>query len=118
ASKVGALTPIRERDVHARPTPRMGGVGVYVGFTVAMLLAAHLPQLQQAFARSSQLLGVVIAGGVICAVGAIDDRFDLDAVTKLAAQVLSAAILVFFGVQWIVLWLPTNGVHGTTITLD
>lgn len=119
AVKLKVFTPIRVRDVHTVPTPRLGGVGVYLGFTIALLLAAQLPQLHQAFAASSQLLGVVIAGGVICAVGALDDRFDLDAVTKLAAQVLAAAILVFFGVQWIVMWLPTGaGVHGTTVTLD
>ncbi|MBN9609518.1 MAG: undecaprenyl-phosphate alpha-N-acetylglucosaminyl 1-phosphate transferase [Actinobacteria bacterium 69-20] len=119
AVKVHAFTPIRARDVHTRPTPRLGGLGVYLGVTVALVLASQLPQLHQAFASSSQLLGVVIAGGVICAVGALDDRFDLDAVTKLAAQVLAAAIMVFFGVQWIVMWLPTgDGIHGTTVTLD
>jgi UDP-GlcNAc:undecaprenyl-phosphate GlcNAc-1-phosphate transferase len=119
AVKVRALTPIRVRDIHRTPTPRLGGIGVYLGVTVALLLASQLPQLNQAFAASSQLLGVVVAGGVICVVGALDDRFDLDAVTKLAAQVLAAAILVFFGVQWIVMWLPTGaGLHGTTVTLD
>ena len=119
AVKVRAFTPIRARDVHTTPIPRLGGVGVYLGVTIALLLASQLPQLQQAFASSSQLIGVVVAGGVICAVGALDDRFDLDAVTKLAAQVLAAAIMVFFGLQWIVMWLPTgDGVHGTTVTLD
>ena len=119
AVKVGAFTPIRERDVHTAPIPRMGGVGVYLGITVALLLAAELPQLNRAFTASSQLLGVVIAGGVICAVGVLDDRFDLDAVTKLAAQVLAAAILVFFGVQWIVMWVPAAGQeHGTSVVLD
>lgn len=119
AVKLRVFTPIRVRDVHTVPTPRLGGLGVYLGFTIALLLAAQLPQLRSAFGSSSQLLGVVIAGGVICAVGALDDRFNLDAVTKLAAQVLAAAILVFFGVQWILMWLPTgSGVHGTTVTLD
>lgn len=119
AVKVHALTPIRVRDVHRTPIPRLGGIGVYLGVTAALAIASQLPQLNQAFAASSQLIGVIVAGGVICAVGAIDDRFDLDAVTKLAAQVLASAILVFFGVQWIVMWLPTgDGVHGTTVTLD
>ncbi len=117
--RIGAFTPIRERDVHTVPTPRMGGVGVYLGVTSALLLASQLPQLNRAFTASSQLLGVVIAGAAICAVGVLDDRFDLDAVTKLAAQVLAAAILVFFGVQWIQMWVPSQGgVHGTLVILD
>ena len=37
----------------------------------------------------------------------LDDRFDLDAVTKLAGQVLAAGMLVLFGVQWLQIWLPT-----------
>ena len=32
ATRVGAVTPIRDRDVHALPIPRMGGVAVYAGF--------------------------------------------------------------------------------------
>ncbi len=119
AVKMGAFTPIRERDMHSVPIPRMGGVAVYLGIAVALVLAAQLPQLNGAFTSSSQLLGVLIAGGVICGVGVLDDRFDLDAVTKLAAQVLAAAILVFFGVQWFVMWLPSGGdAGGTIVTLD
>ena len=29
AVRIGAVTPIRDRDVHSLPTPRMGGVAVY-----------------------------------------------------------------------------------------
>lgn len=113
------LTPIRSRDMHRTPIPRAGGIGVYLGVVAALIVAAQLPQLSRSFATSSQLVGVVIAGGFICLIGALDDRFNLDAVTKLAAQILAAAILVFFGVQWIVMWLPTQGAfHGTLVTLD
>jgi UDP-GlcNAc:undecaprenyl-phosphate GlcNAc-1-phosphate transferase len=38
----------------------------------------------------------------------IDDRFELDALTKLAGQSLAAGILLLFGIQ--VLWVPMNGV--------
>jgi UDP-GlcNAc:undecaprenyl-phosphate GlcNAc-1-phosphate transferase len=40
--------------------------------------------------------------------GLIDDRFELDALTKLAGQALAAGILLLYGIQ--VLWLPINGV--------
>lgn len=119
ALKVHALTPIRVRDMHRTPTPRLGGLAVYAGVTVALLAARALPQAREAFANSSHLTGVMVAGALICIVGALDDRFDIDAITKLAAQVLAAAILVFYGVQWIVMWLPGgSGVHGTTVILD
>ncbi len=44
----------------------------------------------------------------MCAIGLVDDRFELDALTKLAGQALAAGILLIFGIQ--VLWLPINGV--------
>jgi UDP-GlcNAc:undecaprenyl-phosphate GlcNAc-1-phosphate transferase len=119
AVRLKAVTPIRDRDVHSLPTPRMGGVAVYLGVAAAILIAGQLPDLERAFTSSSQLIGVLVAGGLICAVGVLDDRFDLDAVTKLAGQVLAAALLVFFGVQWIVMWLPAGGeAGGTIVSLD
>jgi UDP-GlcNAc:undecaprenyl-phosphate GlcNAc-1-phosphate transferase len=116
AVKIGAVTPIRDRDVHTLPTPRLGGVAVYLGFAGALGVAYQLPMLHAAFHSSSQIVGVLIAGGAICLIGAVDDKFDLDPIAKLAGQVLVAVILVLFGVQWIQLWLPADG--GTVVSLD
>jgi len=112
ARRIGAVTAIRERDVHSVPTPRMGGVAVYIGVAMAVLMAFQLPKLSTAFGSSTEILGVLVAGGLICLVGVLDDRFDLDAITKLAAQILAAGLLVVFGVQWVVVWLP-GGDNGT-----
>ncbi|MEO5835052.1 MAG: MraY family glycosyltransferase [Nakamurella sp.] len=110
ATRIGAVSAIRERDVHQVPTPRMGGVAVYLGVAAAVLMGYNLPALSEAFRANTEILGVLVAGGVICVVGAIDDRFDLSAVTKLAGQVLAAGLLVLFGVQWVVLPGPDSGV--------
>ena len=69
-------------------------------------MALQLPALGAAFVSSSEIVGVLAAGGLICLVGVLDDRFDLDAIAKLAGQILAAGVLVLFGVQWQVLWLP------------
>lgn len=119
AVKVGAVTPIRERDVHSLPIPRMGGLAVYAGFAGAVLMAMQLPELAAAFESSTEITGVLVAGGILCGVGILDDRFDLDAVTKLAGQILAAGVLVLFGVQWQVIWLPDDGPTGGSLyTLD
>ncbi|MDQ2847043.1 MAG: undecaprenyl/decaprenyl-phosphate alpha-N-acetylglucosaminyl 1-phosphate transferase [Actinomycetota bacterium] len=117
ARRVGAVTEIRDRDMHTLPTPRMGGVAVYIGLAAGVLVAFHLPALSQAFSTSSEIPGVLVAGAVICLVGVLDDRFDLDAVTKLAGQVLAAGVLVMFGVQWTQVWLPLDH-GGTLVSLD
>ncbi|MGS0684220.1 glycosyltransferase family 4 protein [Nakamurella sp. GG22] len=119
AVRLGAVTPIRERDVHSLPIPRMGGVAVYAGFAAAVLMALQLPAVGGAFISSSEVLGILAAGGLICLVGVLDDRFDLDAIAKLAGQILAAGVLVLFGVQWQVLWLPGSGpTGGSLVSLD
>ena len=108
ATRIGAVTPIRDRDVHRLPTPRMGGVALYLGVAAAILLARNMPTLGRAFESSSSIQGVLAAGGVIALVGVLDDRFDLDAVTKLFGQILAAGVLVLYGVTWITVWLPSS----------
>ena len=43
AIRLGAFTPVRERDVHAVPIPRLGGVAMLFGFGAALLVASRLP---------------------------------------------------------------------------
>ncbi len=117
AGKFGAVTPIRDRDVHSVPTPRMGGVALYLGLAAAVLMAEHLPNLREAFATSTAIQGMLAAGGVIALVGVLDDRFDLDAVTKLAGQILAGGVLVLYGVSWLQVWIPSSE-GGTTFVFD
>jgi len=116
ATTLGAVTPIRDRDVHRLPTPRMGGVALYLGVATAILLARSMPTLNRAFESSSSIQGVLVAGGVIAVVGVLDDRFDLDAITKLFGQILAAGVLVLYGVTWIQVWLPSDG--GTILVFS
>ncbi|WP_033288497.1 glycosyltransferase family 4 protein [Amycolatopsis jejuensis] len=121
AIRVGAIANPRARDVHVKPIPRMGGVGIYLGVAAAMGLAHQLPALSHGFDASLDSVGVLLAAGVISLIGALDDRFELDAWTKLAGQVMCAGILVIFGVQWVSFWVPWGGTgdsFGSVLVLD
>ncbi|TVT57660.1 undecaprenyl/decaprenyl-phosphate alpha-N-acetylglucosaminyl 1-phosphate transferase [Amycolatopsis rhizosphaerae] len=121
AIRAGAIANPRARDVHVIPIPRMGGLAMYLGVAGAMAMAHQLPVLRRAFEYSLDPVGVLIGGGVIVLIGAVDDRFEIDAWTKLAGQVLCAGILVIFGVQWNVFWVPWGGNGdsiGSVVTLD
>ncbi len=114
--KLKAMTAVRDRDVHSIPIPRLGGVGVYIGMVAAMLVAHQLPGLQQTFVGSSETTAVIVAGGLICLLGALDDRFDLDPFTKLAGQIACAGVLVLMGVQLAFIFIPASDLG--TVSLD
>jgi UDP-GlcNAc:undecaprenyl-phosphate GlcNAc-1-phosphate transferase len=59
-------------------------------------------------------VGVLVGGGVICLLGVLDDRWGLDALTKLTGQIAAAGVMVLFGVQLLYLFLPVADI-GTLI---
>ncbi|HEY8652138.1 MAG TPA: MraY family glycosyltransferase [Dermatophilaceae bacterium] len=103
----GAITAVRDRDVHAVPIPRLGGVAILIGFVAALLVATRLPYLSQIF-QGGEMKGVLVAAVIVCAVGVLDDIRELDWLTKLAGQMLAAGVMAFQGVQ--LLSLPLFGV--------
>jgi UDP-GlcNAc:undecaprenyl-phosphate GlcNAc-1-phosphate transferase len=116
ALRTGAVAAVRDRDVHAEPIPYLGGLAMLGGLSAAYLVARELPFLGQ---RSEGFVfkdaGVVLlAGALVCAVGVIDDIFELDALTKLGGQVLAAGLLVAMGVRFY--YFP--GADGTQFSLD
>lgn len=109
ALRTGAVAMPRERDVHRAPIPRLGGVAMYGGILGGVLLSHQMPALRRSFEFSGEVMGVLVAGGIIMLIGALDDRFELDSLTKFAGQVTAAGVLVLFGVQWFIFWVPWNG---------
>src|SRR5690625_984276 len=99
ARRVGAMTPVRERDVHTVPTPRLGGLAMYGGFALAIALGSRMPFLSGVFAESGAAWGIVVAAGLVCLLGIADDIWELDVLTKFVGQVLAAGYLAWKGVQ-------------------
>lgn len=108
AVKTGAFTPVRDRDVHSVPIPRLGGVAIFLGFAASMLAASHLPRLGQVFETGPELKGVLWGAALVCLVGAVDDIHELDPLTKLGGQMIAAGFMAFQGVQ--LFSLPLGGV--------
>jgi UDP-GlcNAc:undecaprenyl-phosphate GlcNAc-1-phosphate transferase len=105
ALRAGAVAKVRDRDVHDEPIPYLGGLAMLGGLVAAYLVARELPFLSAGSSLVFRDAGIVlIAGALICAVGVLDDLFELDALTKLGGQVLAAGFLVRFGIQFT--WFP------------
>ena len=106
AIKAGAVTAIRSRDVHLEPTPRWGGLAMWLSMALTLVIVSYLPLVHKSF--GSEATGIFLSGTFILLLGLLDDRFDLDPITKFAGQALAAGILLIYGVQ--ILWLPINGI--------
>ncbi len=99
---------IRARDVHVRPTPRLGGIAMFMGFLVTLGVAGSLGWFRSVFAEPLHIGAILAAAALITLIGVLDDLYDLDWTLKLAGQFLVAGILAWQGVQ--VMSLPIAGI--------
>ncbi len=109
ARATNALTPVRARDVHTTPTPRLGGVAMLAGFAMALLVASRVPFLEGVF-TTAQPWAILAGAALVSLLGVADDIWDLDWMTKLAGQILAAGLIAWQGVQLI-----TFPIFGLTI---
>ena len=117
ALTLGAVSQIRARDVHTVPIPRLGGLAMYSGLLLSLLVASQIPYLHWVFLPGSGVWGVLIGAGLMCLVGAIDDVWQLDWYAKLAGEVLAAGVMAWQGVQLISVPLMGLTVGSTRLSL-
>ena len=107
---------IRDRDVHTRPTPRLGGIAMFVGILAAFGAAAFISSLGSTrfsnisiiFQNPAQVLSILGAALLIVLIGVADDIWDLDWTTKLAGQFIAAGLIAWQGVS--IVSLPIGGI--------
>jgi len=89
AFKIGAIDiPKDNRRMHKKPTPRIGGLAIIFGFTVATLCFAQ---------PSRQLYGTLAGAAIIAVMGVIDDCKNLPAKLKFVIQIIAALVVGFAG---------------------
>lgn len=90
AYKVGAIdVPKDDRRMHKEPIPRLGGLAIFFGFMVSILLFVEItPEMR------SICLGAVI----IVVLGVVDDIMALPAMLKFVVQIAAALIPALNGV--------------------
>ena len=91
AYKLGAIdVPKDERRMHKVPIPRMGGLAIFLGFIISVLLFVEV---------DDQMKGILLGSVIIVVMGIIDDITPLRASLKFVIQILAALIPVYYGVQ-------------------
>lgn len=102
--------PDPRRKVHTTPTPRLGGVAIFLSTLIVTLLTGELYNI-------SQLTGILVGATMVSFLGFWDDRFTLRAAIKLAGQLLAAGMLIVTGVTVSVFPYPILNVVITLVWL-
>lgn len=117
ALRSGAITAVRDRDVHVTPIPRMGGLAMLLGIAVAIVFASRMPFLAGEF-ESPTAWGILLGATMVCLLGAADDVWDLDWLTKLTGQLLAAGVMAWVGqVQLYALPIAGQTIPSSTMSL-
>jgi UDP-GlcNAc:undecaprenyl-phosphate GlcNAc-1-phosphate transferase len=87
-TKWGFVDQPDERKIHGTPTPRIGGLAVYLGFVSAILVNSILEEW---------MVAILLAGSLLLLVGIADDAWDLPAWSKLVAQLAAAGLVISSG---------------------
>ncbi len=89
AFKIGAGAvdiPKDARRMHKKPTPRIGGIAIVFGFTVAALCFGT---------PSRQLWGTLGGASIIAVMGFVDDCRNLPAKLKFVIQIIAALVVIY-----------------------
>ena len=107
AIAAGFVDAPNARKVHTTPVPLLGGIGIFAGAVVAVLLIyeGRVPR---------SIAGALIAGTMVALIGVLDDRRGLSPALRLLVQVAAAAVLVGFGVR---VRLPVPAILNYALTL-
>jgi len=116
--RVGAVSVPGPRSVHDRPTPSLGGAGMFLGFLLAMMVASRIPQFREMFDDSSEPFGLILAAGVMFVVGALDDFREVSPPAKLAGQVFAGSLLSLMGVSMLFFRLPFASTEYVVLSPD
>ncbi len=111
ALRVGMVDHPGPRKVHMQPMPLLGGLAIYFGVLIALLISMDGPALKQ-------VIGIYVGATVVAVVGILDDRGLLHHQIKLfGAMPAAAIILLASGIRAQVfenVWPGTAGIWADT----
>jgi len=84
------------RRQESQPMPKLGSLAMFGGFMVAAVVAQFLPVPRQDPYEIIRLIGLLLSGSVIFAVGVLDDIYELSYFWQAVAQILVASIAIIF----------------------
>lgn len=102
-NRLELFMPIRSRDTHSHQVSRLGGVGIFAGCLVALIVASQSFFVKDIFRNNDAPWGVIAGAIVIVFVGVADDLLDLRWWIKLIGQSAAALVVAIWGVRMTVI---------------
>ena len=101
AGRVGAIDQPDARKIHTRPMPRLGGVGIYAAFLLALVILYPINPFLHSISRLQTYQAILLIGSLMTmlAVGIWDDIRPIKAGHKFLAQALAASTVYAAGVH-------------------
>jgi UDP-GlcNAc:undecaprenyl-phosphate/decaprenyl-phosphate GlcNAc-1-phosphate transferase len=111
ALRYGMVDQPGPRKVHVRPIPLLGGIAIYLGFALAVLMTLHrVPQ--------QQIAGIFAGATLLAVVGFLDDRGLLHHQVKLfVGMPIAAVFLIASGIRAQLFSQFVPGLAGTALDL-
>lgn len=98
-NRLQLFSPIRSRDMHSKPISRLGGLGIFAGVCVALIVASNSFFVKDIFRENDAPWGILAGAVVIVVVGVADDLLDIRWWLKLLGQAAAATIVAVWGVR-------------------
>ncbi len=90
AHRTGAVDlPTDGRRMHAQAMPLLGGLGMYLGWLIAVLILVPIDR---------SVWGVIAGASIVVLIGIFDDLFDLEPLVKFVGQLLAIGVAMYFGI--------------------
>ena len=88
AFKIGAIDVPRDRHIHKKKMPKLGGLAIFFGFLLGYMI----------FGTHSSIMNAILIGSfLIILTGVLDDMIELGPLTKLVGQIGAASVIAFYG---------------------
>lgn len=110
-----ALAKIRNRDIHTKPVPRIGGIAIFASFWLIIAVILFFDQTllefvkEKIFIFDKNLFGLFVASCVWVIIGILDDIKNIKPWIKLLTQFICGILIVSFGIKILWIAIPQGG---------
>jgi len=90
ANRTGAVdTPSDDRRMHVLATPLLGGLGMYLGWMIPVMILVKVDR---------PVWGIIGGATIVVAVGLFDDLYELEPIVKFMGQLLAIGVAIYFDI--------------------